>query len=92
MIDHDASALRGLYDRFDEIAARLDSSGDDWLAHVAILDRLAFNRRIAEAEGWTSLALERDGPCGRLHLFGIAPGTRLRALVPDSWSPPHDAF
>ena len=92
MVDHDASVLSRLYERFDAIVARRDKHGDSSLAHVAILDRLALNRRDAEAAGWTSLALERDGGLGRLRLCGVAPGTQLRARVPDSVQPSMLAF
>ena len=78
--------LGTLYARFDAIDRGRDKDGDSWAAHVAILDRLAGNRRDAEREGWTSLALERDGGLGRLRLFGVAPDTMLRAVVPDSVS------
>ena len=57
---------------------------DGWAAHAAILDRLAANRRRAEAEGWTSLALEREGDRGRFRLVGIPPGRALRCEVPDA--------
>jgi len=92
MIDHDASVLSRLYERFDAIATRRDKHGNSSLAHAAILDRLALNRLNAEAAGWTSLALERDGGLGRLRLFGVEPATQLRALVPDSAPPPTYTF
>src|SRR5690349_10682871 len=78
--------LGTLYARLDAIAHGRDRDGESWAAHVAVLDRLAANRRGAERDGWTSLALERDGGLGRLRLFGVAPDTTLRAVVPDSVS------
>src|SRR5688572_19616936 len=61
-----------LYARFDEIA-KGRAQGDSWAAHEAVLDRLAMNRREAEANGWTECALERVGGSGRLRLWGIRP-------------------
>lgn len=58
-------------------------TGDCWAAHAAILDRLETNRRAAQAAGWTSLALERDGGRGRFRLVGIPPGGTLRREVED---------
>jgi hypothetical protein len=76
--------LRMLYAQCD--AARRAHGGDDeWEAYAAVLDRLAANRRIAEASGWTSCAIERDGDVGRFELFGVPPTSGLRTPVPD-WS------
>jgi hypothetical protein len=82
MSDH-ASVLNGLHARFDAISTSRAGIGGSWTAHVAILDRLAANRRGAEAAGWTECALERDGGMGRLRMFGIPPGESGRAEVPD---------
>lgn len=75
----------------DDLRARLDAlatSGDTgdrrWDAYAALLDHLAEVRRVAEAGGWTSLALERDGDAERFRLFGIPPGGGLRVEVPGS--------
>jgi hypothetical protein len=86
MIDHDVP-LQMLYAQCDA-ASRAHEGDDEWQAHAAVLDRLAANRRIAEAAGWTSCAIERDGDAGRFQLFGIPPSQTLRTTVPD-WS--HDA-
>lgn len=82
MSDHH-SVLQGLQARFDAITIDRSGAGGSWTAHVAILDRLASNRRGAESAGWTHCALERDGGMGRLRLFGNPPGDGLRAEVPD---------
>jgi hypothetical protein len=71
-----------LYARFDEYADN-HAQGGAWTAHVALLDRLAANRRSAEAYGWTSCALERLGGIGRLSVWGLPPGSSERHLVPD---------
>ena len=77
--------LEQLYARHTSISeGRAD--GDSRLLHVAIIDRLAANQRIAEGEGWTSLALERIGGMGRLMLRGVPTGTDRREVVPD-WGP-----
>jgi hypothetical protein len=60
---------------------RLD--GDSHRVHLAILERLAANGQIADAEGWTSLALERIAGMGRLLLWGIPPTGEQRDVVPD---------
>lgn len=77
--------LEGLYARHTLISTGR-AEGDSRLVHLAILDRLAANRRIAEAEGWTSLALERVGGIGRLRLRGIPATAERREVVPD-WAP-----
>jgi hypothetical protein len=83
-------ALSTLYAQFDAIARGRDKYGDSGKAHTAILDRLAANRRDAEAAGWTALALERDGGLGRLRLVGLAPdavpSVTRRTVVPDTAS------
>jgi hypothetical protein len=61
-------------------------SGDSRLVHLAILERLGANQRIAEAEGWTSLALERVAGMGQLRLLGVPPAAERREVVPD-WAP-----
>jgi hypothetical protein len=78
------NSLEALYDRYDAIASGRDKRGDSVAAHAAILGRLATNRRDAEAAGWTSLGLERDGRLGRLRLVGLAPNVIDRTVVPDS--------
>jgi hypothetical protein len=62
------------------------AEGDSRLVHLAIVERLAANRRIAEGEGWTSLALERVAGMGRLRLWGIPAAAERREVVPD-WAP-----
>jgi hypothetical protein len=66
-----------------EAAGRVHRGDDEWEAHAAVLDRLAANRRAAEAAGWTSCAIERAEGAGRFRLFGVPPGAALRAEVPD---------
>ena len=68
-----------------EAASHVRGGDGEWQAHAAVLDRLAESRRIAEAAGWTSCAIERDNDRGRFQLFGIPPSGTLRTLVPD-WS------
>lgn len=82
---HDTlSELDRLQRRFDAIATRRDPHGRSAPLHAAILERLATNRRGAEATGWTGCALERDGGSGRLRLICLPPGEELRREVPDS--------
>lgn len=81
MSDHVVS-LDTLYARFDAIAGG-STGGDSRLAHRAVLDRLATDRQIAEARGWTSCALERIGGTGRLRLWGVPPSGSRREVVPD---------
>jgi hypothetical protein len=66
-----------------EAASHVRGGDGEWRAHAAVLDRLAESRRIAEAAGWTSCAIERDGDAGRFQLFGIPPSSTLRTEVPD---------
>jgi hypothetical protein len=82
---HYPGPLEGLYARHTLIATgRAD--GDSRLVHLGIIGRLAANRRIAEGEGWTALALERVGGMGRLQLWGVPPTGERREVVPD-WAP-----
>ena len=77
--------LESLYERHTLISTgRMD--GDSRLVHRAIIERLAVNRRIAEGEGWTSLALERVAGMGQLRLYGVPSGAERREVVPD-WAP-----
>ena len=76
-------SLEKLYERFDAFAEG-HSQGRGWAAHEAVLDRLAANRLVAEASGWTACALERVGSTGRLRAWGIPPQGRERHLIPDS--------
>ena len=62
------------------------ADGDSHLVHLAILERLAADRRVAENEGWTALALERVGGMGALRLCGLPPEAQRREVVPD-WAP-----
>lgn len=78
--------LATMYSQFDEMARGRDKHGDSSAAHAAIVDRLASNRRAAEAAGWTSLLLERNGGVGRLRLVGLPPHGAQPAVVPDSSS------
>jgi hypothetical protein len=77
----DQVALDTLYAGFEAVRDG-HATGDGWKAHVALLDRLAADRRAAEAWGWTSCALERHGN-GPFRLWGIPPSGRQRELVPD---------
>jgi hypothetical protein len=51
-----------------------------------VLDRLAANRRVAEALGWAAFALERQGGSGRIRLRGVRSAGLGREVVPD-WIP-----
>jgi hypothetical protein len=77
--------LEMLYARHDSMAEGR-TAGDSTRVHHAILERLAANRLVAEAHGWTSCALERVAGMGRLRLWGIPPTSEDRAVVPD-WAP-----
>jgi hypothetical protein len=77
-------ALRAQLDALDALGDDDQDPGRRWAAHAAILDRFAAIQRGAQAAGWTSLALERDGPGERFRLFGIPPDASLRVEVPDS--------
>lgn len=71
-----------LYRRFDQLA-RGRAQGGAWEAHRDVVDRLAANQRAAEADGWTSCALERAGGMGRLMVWGVPPGQVVRHPIPD---------
>jgi hypothetical protein len=79
------SPLETLYARHDSMA-KGRAQGDSTAAHNAILDRLVANQVVAEARGWTSLALQRVAGMGRLRLWGIAAPGEARSVVPD-WAP-----
>jgi hypothetical protein len=73
--------LERLYARHTLISTgRAD--GDSRLVHRAIIERLAANRRIAEREGWTALALERVGSMGQLTLSGVPASAARRTARP----------
>jgi hypothetical protein len=76
-------SLDALHAHADALAEGDDRNGARWVAHAAVLDRLAAMRRDAEASGWTALAIERDGPAEHFRLFGVPPGEVMRAEVPD---------
>ena len=71
-----------LYARHDSMAEGR-SPADKSAVHRAILARLAANRLVAEAHGWTSCALARVAGMGRLRLWGVPPAGKRRAVVPD---------
>ena len=75
-------SLDHLQARLDALAVGDDSTDRRWAAYAAVLDHLAARRCDAEAGGWTSLALERDGQAECFRLFGIPPGGALRTEVP----------
>jgi hypothetical protein len=77
-------SLDSLYERFDAIA-KGRARGDGRAAHQAVLDRLAANRRAAEAHGWTACAIERAAGMGQMRLWGVPPSGDGRQVVPD-WS------
>jgi hypothetical protein len=77
--------LEQLYRRHTLLATGR-AEGDSRLAHVTILERLAANQRIAESEGWTSLAHERVAGMGQLRLWGVPAVAERREVVPD-WAP-----
>jgi hypothetical protein len=77
--------LETLYARHDLIAEGR-ARGDSTRVHHAILERLAANRLVAEAHGWTSCALERIAGMGTLRLWGMPPAGEGRTVVPD-WAP-----
>jgi hypothetical protein len=82
---HYPDPLARLYERYILVATGRED-GDSRLLHLAIIERLAANGRIAERKGWTSLALERVGGMGRLELWGIRAAAERREIVPD-WAP-----
>ncbi len=75
-------SLDTLYQRFDGIA-RGRAKGDSRRAFEDIQNRLAANRVIAEARGWTACALERLGGTGQLRLWGVPAIGCDREIVPD---------
>ena len=77
--------LERLYARHSLIATGR-AEGDSHLVHLAIVERLAANQRVAESQGWTALALERVAGMGRLRLSGLPPEAQRREVVPD-WAP-----
>jgi hypothetical protein len=85
LMSEPAVPLETLYARFDVIA-RWGAPGNSQAAHEAVQDRLAANRAVAEANGWTSFSLERSGGVGRLRLWGVPPSREDREVVPD-WLP-----
>ncbi len=82
---HYPGPLERLYARHTLIATGR-AEGDSHLVHLAIMDRLSANGRIAEVEGWMALALERVGGMGRVQLWGVPPTAARREVVPD-WAP-----
>jgi hypothetical protein len=79
----DGLPLDRLYQRFDAIAEGREP-GNSSAAHRSVVDRLASNRRRAEALGWTAFVLGRVGTCGRLELRGKPTPDQERELVPDA--------
>jgi hypothetical protein len=77
--------LESLYARHDAMAEGR-ARGDSTAVHHAILERLAANRLVAEANGWSSLTLQRVAGMGQLRLWGNPPAGDARAIVPD-WAP-----
>lgn len=84
------TSLEKLQKQFDEYAEGKRYGLGAWDAHTAVVDRLADNRRMAEEQGWTSCALEREGGNGQLRMWGVPPGLRERHAVPD-WPRAPDA-
>ena len=74
--------LERLYARHISISTGR-AEGDSRLVHLEILERLAASQRIAESEGWTSLALVRVAGMGQLRLVGVPPMGERRQVVPD---------
>jgi hypothetical protein len=75
--------LETLYARFDAFAEGREQGKGCWVAHEAVLDRLAANQRVAEEHGWTSCALERAGGTGQLRAWGVPPTACQRHPLPD---------
>ena len=75
------------FDNAARVVARGESrvASDAWAAHVAVLDRLAANVRVAESHGWTSCAIERVDGATCFSAWGVPPGGVERHPVPD-WS------
>jgi hypothetical protein len=82
MTDHQVP-LTTLYARFDAFAEGRAFGKGCWVAHEAVLDRLAENQRVAEGYGWTSCALERAGGTGPLQAWGVPPAEGQRHPIPD---------
>lgn len=76
-------SLEALHARADEIATSRAGGGGSRAAHLAIVERLTSNRRLAERQGWTACALERAGGMGRMRMVGVPPGGTERIEVPD---------
>lgn len=87
MTDHLVS-LTTLQARFDDYAEGRAHGRGCWAAHEAVLDRLADNQSVAEAYGWTSCALEREGGTGPLRAWGVPPAEGQRHPIPDWPSTP----
>jgi hypothetical protein len=85
LASHYPGPLQRLYERHTLVSTGREE-GDSRLLHLAIVERLAANRKIAARQGWTSLALERVGGSGRLELWGVPAAAERREIVPD-WAP-----
>lgn len=86
-----STAMTDPLESLESLQARVVARGesrvasDAWAAHVAVLDRLAANLRVAESHGWTSCAIERVDGATRFSAWGVPPGGVERHPVPD-WS------
>lgn len=75
--------LETLYATADAHAAGGAQGTGGRAERAAVLDRLAANRRVAEAYGWTACTLERAAGRGRPRAWGVPPAESQRRVIPD---------
>ena len=79
--------MTNLVEPLESLQARIDGNvlSAAWVAHEAVLDRLAANVRVAQSYGWMSCAIERVDGARQFNAWGVPPGDCQRHPIPD-WS------